>query len=176
MSEYGHSVKELETELMRLMKAATKNGRKPSVLWGEALKLIQTARKTDDLHDVTKAYDMVLSLSQDKDSRRYEQIIVALGTLAWYSLRFIPHERLSVNEIMAFALVPIELDNPMIQHYITFWHLQPCYQMTPDDDLFWHAWGFVYRLCVKYRAGYEELLVRRLFEVYGREVNIRIAS
>jgi len=176
MSEYAQELKELETEVMRLMKNASKTGRNQSVLWGQALKLVQAAKKSGAIKDLVAAYDMVLSLGYTPDMRRADEIVIVLDALAWYSLRYLPMDNKTESETLTYLLVPVEIDDPMLQHYIRHWRLQACYKAAPDSDAFWQAWYHVFELTVRYRASMQEGIIRRLFAAYGRDLKVRKIS
>jgi hypothetical protein len=169
----SNEMKELETEVMRLMKNASRTKQGGSVVWGEALKAIQTAKKTGEPSDILKAYQWVLDLGYTPSDKMVDDIHIVLDAIAWYGLHWLPANQKGQNEALAYSLVSVDLRDPLIKHWIVKWQLQDCFKSKPDSDEFWQAWYQVFELTIKYQAIAQEQLIRRLFAAYNRDLKVR---
>jgi hypothetical protein len=175
MSNHVQDMQELEREVMRLMKEAAKHPNGKSVLFADALKKIQAAKKSGTMQDILKAYDIVLDLGYQPRMRKADDIAIVIDALAFYSGRFVTVRTRNNGELLTQVYELDTLENDLIQHYVRKWGVQGC-QGRPDNDGFWQAWGVVYELAIQYRCEVQAQVIRRLFAVHDRDLNTRKAS
>lgn len=168
-------MRELETEVMRLMKVNGKNPKHSSLLYADALKKIQTAKKSGNPQDIMIAYQIVIDLGYSMQQRESDDIAIVIDALAFYSGRFVTVRARNNGELLTHVYELDTLENDLIQHYVRKWGVQGC-QGKPDSDGFWQAWGIVYELAIQYRCEVQAQVIKRLFAVHGRDLNIRKAS
>jgi hypothetical protein len=173
MSNHIQEMQELEREMMRIMQHAAKRPGAQSAVYGNALKKIVAAKKSGDMQDILKAYDIVLDLGYQPSQRESDDIAIVIDALAFYSGRFVTVRARNNGELLTQVCELDTLENDLIQHYVRKWGVQACYQSKPDNDAFWQAWGVVYELAIQYRCEVQAQVIKRLFAVHGRNLNIR---
>src|SRR5262245_40477163 len=166
-------LQELERELLRLMKEAGKQPKQNSLLYADALKKIQAAKKSGSMQDILAAYDIVLDLGYLPSARRDDDIHIVIDALAHYAGRFVPTKYRNNAELMAQVHDLDDVEDPLIQQYAAQWGIQACYKSNPEHDGFWQAWGKVYEIAIRYRCEVQAQVIRRLFAVHDRDLNIR---
>jgi hypothetical protein len=166
-------MKELETEVLRFMQQAAKRPGHKSAVYADALKQIQKAKKSGAQDDILNAYQIVIDLGYLPSMRESDDIVIVIDTLAFYSGRFVTVRARNNGELLTQVHELDTVENDLIQHYIRKWGVQACYQSNPDNDGFWQAWGRVYELAIQYRCEVQAQVIRRLFAVHGRDLNIR---
>lgn len=172
MSDFDH-IKALQSDVMELMRERGKLGRGNSVLYADALKLIQGANKSRLAKDLVKAYDVVLELMHDFERDELESIRIFLDSMARYTVTLIPQEFMYAvhpKERLIYALAPVDMSDDFMQHYLNHWRLHGCYMTTPDKPVFWQAWYAIYILAERYHVPNVCLYVKRLFTAYGEDM------
>lgn len=175
MSNHIQEMQELEREMMRIMQHAAKRPGAQSAVYGDALKKIQVAKKSGEPMDILNAYQIVIDLGYLPTIRESDDITIVIDALAFYSGRFVTVRARNNGELLTQVYELDTLENDLIQHYIRKWNVQGC-QGKPDSDGFWQAWGIVYELAIQHRCEVQAQVIKRLFAVHGRDLNIRKAS
>ncbi len=173
MLDYTRQLQELEQGVLQLLKRSARSSPGSNIdsgqVYGNVLRTIRQAKQTQALDDVHCAYVAYLQVSKSVDDLRRRQIDTFLDLLGWGALLFVPVADLPDDLGRILWLLPPEWGSPFMQHFIQFWHLEPCHRATIYDRDFWLAWQQAYNLAVRYRAGLALEYIRYLFEVHGHE-------